>query len=70
MLPGDFLQRANLLIHRETGRQAVIQNIIGQYPKAFGDGSRVPANYLLRVATLNQFLHFFWLVEANGNMLL
>ena len=70
MLVGDFLQRANLLVHRETGRQAVIQNIISQYPKAFGDGARIPANHLLRMATLDQLLHLFRLVEANGNMLL
>ena len=70
MLPGNFLQRADLLIHVKALRIAVVQDVIGQHPQASGNGLRVPADHRLGMAALYQFLYFFGLVQADGDMFL
>ena len=70
MLVGNFFQRADLLIHIEAGRVAMIENVVRQYPQACRDGLGVPADHRFGVAAFNQLLYLFRLVQADGDMLL
>ena len=70
MLAGDFFQCANLLLHRKTRRQAMVKNVISQHAQASGDGLRIPADNFFRMATLDQLLHFFRLMQTDRNMFL
>ncbi len=70
MLAGDFFQCANLLFHRKTRWQAMVKNVISQHAQASGDGLRIPADNFFRMATLDQFLHLFRLMQTDRNMFL
>ncbi len=70
VLAGDLLQRLQLFVHGETLGEAMVENIIGQYPQPRRNGLRIPADHRLGVAFLHQFLHLFRLMQADGNVLL
>ena len=70
MLAGDLFQGADLFIHLEALRKAMIEHVIRQHPQTGGDGLRVPADHRFGMAAFYQFLHLFRLMQADRNMLL
>ncbi|MNP85443.1 hypothetical protein D3C76_1851900 [compost metagenome] len=67
---GDFLQRAELLVHGETGGVAMIENVVCQHPQACRNGLRVPADHRFSVTALHQLLHLLRVMQTDGDVLL
>ncbi|MNE23899.1 hypothetical protein D3C80_1171710 [compost metagenome] len=70
MLTGNFLQRAQWLIHGKARGIAVIENIVSQHAQSRRDRLGIPADHRFGVTALHQLLHFLRMMQADRNMFL